>query len=527
MLLMSFSFNILFITKINRSSFTILVLFYCIQSNAQLTFQKYIPDSAIQSKPTSIMEYGNGYMIYGWDSWQFGILSKNKLTVTNRKGDTVLTKFISDAEYSFSSSLPNSIVKIEDGYLMGASRSKSNESKPVLIKLDSELNELWRVIYGYNISHTRCTEILPIETGYMIYGYSNVFDQQFDIYLLNTDFSGNVIWEKSYGVFGDQDVGLRIVASEDGGYLLSGIYRKRHIVYGSWQLGKGEGYLLKIDNEGNPVWDKYYRNLNDMMSFSIEKSNSSYILWGNAYKDHSLYPVNDSLIFIEKIDLEGNKIWKTSLYAPEHSIINQLRELDNGNIVFAGSYQYNDRNLRNAGWIGMLDSKGKVLWERHHLNNQQRPEFRPDLKFNDFIVLKDGGFVLAGEVWKVTEANGAYRLHTYLVKLDSLGCFSNDCGILPRTDISKEKIVTTAFPNPFKDVVMITVKSINHSNEILEIKIIDVLGRVLGTYPIQLNIHGDGITTMNLKEYYSSQGLLIYQILDGKKSIVSGKLISL
>ena len=76
-----------------------------------------------------------------------------------------------------------------------------------------------------------------------------------DIWLIKTDLSGNLIWEKTYGG-SNGDVGFRIIPSFDGSlYVLGGTNSND----GDISNNPTETlaiWVLKIDSDGNILWEK-------------------------------------------------------------------------------------------------------------------------------------------------------------------------------------------------------------------------------------------------------------------------------
>lgn len=80
--------------------------------------------------------------------------------------------------------------------------------------------------------------------GYILLGSTDSKGAgKFDFYLLKTDNTGNILWEKTFGG-SNIDVGRSIQPCTDGGYILLGDT-------GSEGAGNADFYLLKTDKEGN------------------------------------------------------------------------------------------------------------------------------------------------------------------------------------------------------------------------------------------------------------------------------------
>ena len=80
--------------------------------------------------------------------------------------------------------------------------------------------------------------------GCLLAGYTNSFGAGGDdVYLVKTDESGHVIWEKTYGgVFDDRAAGVSTTG--DDGYIVTGWTK-------STGAGSADVYLIKIDKHGD------------------------------------------------------------------------------------------------------------------------------------------------------------------------------------------------------------------------------------------------------------------------------------
>ena len=96
-------------------------------------------------------------------------------------------------------------------------------------------------------------EIEVCADGYLIAGHTKSFghaNDNYDFYLIRIDEQGEVLWTRTYG--GSQDELLfSCKQTHDGDYILSGVTQ-------SWGLGGSDGYVLKVDRNGDSLWSKYY-----------------------------------------------------------------------------------------------------------------------------------------------------------------------------------------------------------------------------------------------------------------------------
>ena len=94
---------------------------------------------------------------------------------------------------------------------------------------------------GFSIQET--ADLGYIMTGEGSGGGNN---HGFDLYLVRTDASGNLLWEKYFGGLGD-DRGRAVRQTADDGYVAVG-----HTT--SKGAGGADVYLIKTDASGNAQW---------------------------------------------------------------------------------------------------------------------------------------------------------------------------------------------------------------------------------------------------------------------------------
>ncbi|MEM2509130.1 MAG: hypothetical protein QW673_02915, partial [Candidatus Thermoplasmatota archaeon] len=145
-------------------------------------------------------------------------------------------------------------------------------------------NGEWNKIYD---CYGGLDDIIKVDENYFVLGWfaKELFGDK-DIFLMKIDEEGNEIWNKTYDR-GDEDGGWEILKTIDG-FLITG-YTFSH--------GKGEEcWLIKVDEEGNEIWNKTYGG--DYAFHTIEDERNYLTIGVKNYK-----------IWLIKIDEEGNEIW--------------------------------------------------------------------------------------------------------------------------------------------------------------------------------------------------------------------------
>jgi hypothetical protein len=123
-----------------------------------------------------------------------------------------------------------------------------------LLHTDSSGNVVWQKGYGgANGGSIRSDAISAAPTadgGFILAGYSNIFQQEFDGWLVKTDAQGNIQWQRLYT--GTEQTGFNdvelwdIIQTADGGYAAAG-----RSYAGSLSFGGPGFFVLKTDAQGN------------------------------------------------------------------------------------------------------------------------------------------------------------------------------------------------------------------------------------------------------------------------------------
>jgi pimeloyl-ACP methyl ester carboxylesterase/predicted secreted protein len=164
-----------------------------------------------------------------------------------------------------------------------------------LIKIDADGNMEWNMTYGGTGDEDLDNLLQTDDEGYLFAGQTNSFGAGgIDGWLVKTDASGNMLWNKTYGSTGI-DITYTIAVSGDGGYVLTGFTNS----FGGYKI-----YFVKTDEDGNMLWNKTYATKQAEIGIhGILTSDDGYVIVGWNYangQDFVLYKINATY------DLEWN-----------------------------------------------------------------------------------------------------------------------------------------------------------------------------------------------------------------------------
>jgi putative intracellular protease/amidase len=204
------------------------------------------------------------------------------------------------------------ICEAEDGgyIICGFTHSfGAGEEDVYLIKTDTNGNELWSKTYGGDRYELANSIYKTSEGGFVIGSTTGTFGgKNSDLYLIKTNAKGKKIWSKSFGNKGRRGYGYDWCSSmnitSNGGYVLSGQTDCNDVQ---------DIYVLKTDKDGNEIWSNTFGNkpFYDYGNSVCETADGGFILCGTT---KSIEGNND--IYLIKLDAEGNVVWEKTFGGP-------------------------------------------------------------------------------------------------------------------------------------------------------------------------------------------------------------------
>ncbi len=270
-----------------------------------------------------------GYAIFGtrqFSDWT-GYYSYALLMKTDANGDTAWTRNLGTGyTFGYFGQKTN-----DGGYvLVGMTYDTiALDLNVTLIKTNANGVQSWIKFYGS--ADPECGYVVEQtnDGGYIITGYKEPSGMGIhDVYVIKTDASGNLLWSKSFGGAGDE-VGWSVHQTSDQGYIISG--RVEYIA------GWYDIYLIKTDASGNLLWSKLIGEFYDEQGFCVQQTtDGGYIITG--YTESSGAGWAD--VYLVKTDECGNatlleKIPKLFITNQKHnnSMVNNLTKRNEKDII--------------------------------------------------------------------------------------------------------------------------------------------------------------------------------------------------
>jgi hypothetical protein len=134
----------------------------------------------------------------------------------------------------------------------------------------------WTKTFGGSDNDVASSVEQTSDGGYIVAGWTGSYGAgSYDVWLIKTDSSGDMAWNKTFGgPDGDQAASVR--QTSDGGYIIAGFTA-------SYGAGGQDAWLIKTDSSGDMAWNKTFGGSGDDGANSVEQtSDGGYIVAGSS-----------------------------------------------------------------------------------------------------------------------------------------------------------------------------------------------------------------------------------------------------
>jgi hypothetical protein len=249
--------------------------------------------------------------------------------------------------------------------------------------------------------------------GLIVGGYTNDPDQtQLQaIFMLKIDRNGVPVWQKQYSHLEIASV-RSVFQTSDDGFLVAGNC--------GWRSKAGTGVVLKLDANGDIQWQKLTR----LGAAAAPLGADGYIV---AASTSDFYGPSSTLVF--SLDLNGNVTWAYTLEGLETGFQKILQTTDSGYVI-AG--QVNHDTIGNVDiWFAKLSKSGMFEWQKN-ISGTKR------LVPRTIFQTPGGSYIVAGN----SESEEEESSDALMVKLDRDGTIPGCTLVSQSTIISQETSIS-------------------------------------------------------------------------------------
>jgi hypothetical protein len=174
--------------------------------------------------------------------------------------------------------------------ICGASDIYSSSDQMFLLKTDASGTLLWNKTFDGIANAMDLTS----DSGFIIAATTYTMGMNTEVYLIKTNNVGDTIWTRKFGGSGD-DIPYSIATTRDGGFIITGYTN-------SFGQGMKDAYLVKTDAEGYVQWTKTFGGSQDDYAYDVKQTmDGGYILTGETVSFGSGY----SDVYLIKTDSNG------------------------------------------------------------------------------------------------------------------------------------------------------------------------------------------------------------------------------
>lgn len=251
----------------------------------------------------------------------------------------------------------------------------------------------WQKTFGGSESDVANSIQQTSDGGFIIAGHTasvdgNVsgFHGSIDYWIVKTDLTGNITWQKTLGGTAD-DNAQSVQQTADGGYIVAG-YTLSNDGDVSGNHGSYDCWVVKLTPTGNIAWQKALGSAGDEFASSIQQTtDGGYILAGRVN-------INNTDYLVMKLDPSGNLTWEKTLGGSESDQAFSIKQTSDGGYIVAGSSISNDGDVSgnhgsNDYWVVKLDAAGNLTWQKA-FGGTASEEAR------SIQQTADGGYIVAG-----------------------------------------------------------------------------------------------------------------------------------
>lgn len=269
----------------------------------------------------------------------------------------------------------------------------------LVLKLNSHGNIIWEKTFG-GIADDRASSIQQTsDGGYIVAGYTNSYGAgDGDYWVLKLDSDGNTIWDKTFGDI-DFDAASSIKQTSDGGYIVAG----HKSPSGAW--------VIKLDSNGNILWDMVFGGKNtDMVSSIQQTSDGGYIVAG------ATIPLGESFsdVWVIKLNKYGEMMWEKIFGGIYYDYAYSIQQTSDGGYIVAGSTEKSNYSGFSSFRVVKLDLNGNISWdkiyEKRHFNVAK-----------SIYQTSDGGYIVAGAIEWIEIHGGRRNTDFWIIRIDSTG----------------------------------------------------------------------------------------------------------
>lgn len=340
--------------------------------------------------------------------------------------------------------------------------NQPNDYDIFIIRTNNNGDELWMKFYGGDSWDIANQVKKTSDDGFIVAGKTFSYGNgAADAYLIRTDSDGDTLWTRTFGGTGDDEFNS-VVPTMDGGFVAIG-YTETNT------YGMKDAYLVKVDQDGNYLWDRHFGGIRDDIGHSIDETAIGQLIWTG--EDHSDVASNgNSDMAVYRLSADGDSIHSEVQVNYGGGSFNEIPyvihpTVDNHYVVagFTEGFWLDDNDFILMRTNSHCAFSSALIYSCVQFTEEV---------VGDMIVTADGGYLVANST---THGDGPMNIQ--IVKTDINGvAVSGDC-ITGLEDFDLAEMEFSYYPNPANDELNVTLRSTDNNEDGI-LRVMDSSGRI-------------------------------------------------
>jgi hypothetical protein len=220
----------------------------------------------------------------------------------------------------------------------------------------------WSRYFGGSFTEIPLGIVETDNHNYIIVGSSDSNDfnisnnkGSYDFWMTKIATDGSLLLEKTFGG-SEIDEASAIIATNDGNFIIVGDTRSADKDV-SKNNGAADIWILKVSKEGNLIWEKTIGGSSFEVAKAIYKTqDNGFLIAGSSRSlDNGFQNKGQNDALILKIDENGNLLWQKTVGGSEIDFLYDVIELNNKSIIAVGESSSSDQDIsENKGFTDAL-----------------------------------------------------------------------------------------------------------------------------------------------------------------------------
>lgn len=396
---------------------------------------------------SSVIADGEGFVVSGTTSNPVApYRGRAVIGKLDRNGNFENIAYIYDSIPKNYGSFFNSLIRTSDNDYAFVGNSSDSVPRVLFVKSNPEFETTVWEYDSTDLFSFQGLRLLEDQNSFYIAGIirSNNVTGYHDNVLIKIDANGNRMWQKKYGTLSRAETATSIIKLSNGNIMIGSL--QNNLVLGN---EKCNTWLFEVDTSGEIVRQWFDSSDSTYGAYGLQQTADGGFFYASQKKYVQTMAEGHPIGTIVRMDNQFNRLWKyegdrSSMYTG----LFDVEQLSDGSFVACGSRHIhaNDSSIVSA-WVVKVSSIGQEIWSKEYSGST----VQGTLNFlNDIDVLPNGNLVAVGET-----RNGQEGQFGLLLVMDSNGCEIENC-VVGIDDIEPD-VEINVYPNPFTDEVHVSI----------------------------------------------------------------------